>query len=186
MSRNTTLATYKKITFAEEYLLEWKSASSGLWDEKSTLRSNGGILAKSSMYVCMCTHGQYVSHTWAHRAQGTGVSEVKWWVTFNTDIYYMCITVWTRFLFCIGNNRQILGRWWVVAAAGQPHHLWCSPASLHLLILLWPLPWFPAPQQTSPSSRVWLHAPSPTPLSAPQWLLLYQFSSSFSEMLLSV
>jgi len=40
------MATYKKITFTEEYLLEWKTASSGLLGEESMLRSKGGILAK--------------------------------------------------------------------------------------------------------------------------------------------
>lgn len=45
MPRNTTWPHTKKL-FTEEYLLERKTASSGLLDEKNMLRSNGGILAK--------------------------------------------------------------------------------------------------------------------------------------------
>lgn len=51
------MATDKKITFTEEYLLEWKTVSRGLFGEKSMLRSNGGILAKVCIHTCVqCIH----------------------------------------------------------------------------------------------------------------------------------
>lgn len=104
------------------------------------------VFLQNQVCMCVCAHmcRVYPTHGHAgHKAQ----EDLRWNdESLSTLTFITCVLpCGLGFCFAIGNNRQILGQWWVVAATGQPYHRWCSPASLCLLILLSPLPWFLAP-----------------------------------------